>query len=125
MELLLTGKHIEIAPEDRAAAQTLADKLSADYQKLTSLRLVFSEERGRKLVEARLAGKQVNLNASADASAFGAAVAAAFDKLDKQMRRYLEKVQDRSVAADPELKERIWSSSDLKLPDDAEAEIFD
>lgn len=125
MDLLLTGKHIEVDAADREFAQTLADKLAVDYHKLTSLRMVFSSERGRMLVEARLAGKMVNLNASCAADKFGPAISGCIDKLDKQMRRYLEKVQDRSVAADPKLKEKIWSSSDLKLPNDAEAEIFD
>ena len=30
MELLLTGKHLEISEEERNLAQKLADKLSAD-----------------------------------------------------------------------------------------------
>lgn len=118
MELLLTGKHIEIAPADRAVAEEYAKKLSADYEKLNSLRLVLSEERFQMTAEAHLAGKHVALNASATAESYSAAITACYFKLDKQMRRYLEKVQDRSIAADPELKEKIWQSIDLELAAD-------
>lgn len=125
MELQLTGKHIDIEAADREFAQKIADKLAADYGKLTSLRLVVTSERGKMQAEARLAGKHVTLNASCTADRVGIAIQGCADKLDKQMRRYLEKIQDRSVAADPELKEKIWESSDLRLPDDDEADIFD
>ena len=125
MDLLMTGKHVEIDPADREAAQKLADKLAADFEKLTSLRITLSSERGRMKAEARLAGKHINLIASSEADKYGVAIAGCYDKLDKQMRRYLEKIQDRSVAADPKLKEKIWKSADLKKPNDTEAEIFD
>ncbi len=125
MDLQLTGKHIEIDPADRALAQELADKLAQDYEKLTSLRMVFSGERGKVLVEGYLAGKNVQLNATCTADRYAPAISGCVDKLDKQMRRYLTKIQDRSIAADPQLKEKIWSSQELRNTDDGEADIFE
>ena len=125
MELILSGKHLEIEDTDRALAQKLADQLAADYQKLNSLRMVLSAEHGRAKAEATLTGKNTSLNASAVADSFPVAITAACEKLDKQMRRFLEKLQDRSMQADPKLKEKIWTSSDLKKEDEDEAEIFD
>lgn len=125
MELMLTGKHIEIAPEDREFAEKLAAELENDFEKLSSLRLVFSAERGRAKCEANLSGKHVNFNASSSGSTVKVTISGCFEKLGKQMRRYLERIQDRSVQADPELKEKIWSSADLRQADDAEAEIFE
>ena len=116
---------MEIKDDVRTVAQKLADKLSADYAKLSTLRMVLSTERGLNSCEALLNGNNVNLSASAKADSIPAAIAAVYDKLDKQMRRYLNKIQDRSVSADPALKEKIWASADLKLEDDAEAEIFE
>ncbi len=125
LELLLTGKRLEIHEEERALAQKLADKLDADYTKLTSLRMVLDSERGKCHCEALLNGKHVRLNASAKADSPAAALSATYEKLDKQMRRYLTKVQDRSIAADPELKEKIWASADLKEEDEQDRELFD
>jgi putative sigma-54 modulation protein len=124
MELILTGKHLEIADEDRALAQKLADKLSGDYVKLSSLRMVLGSERGLKSCEALLNGNNVNLNASAKADTTPAAIAAVYDKLDKQMRRYLTKIQDRSVTGNPALKEKIWASADLMEDGADDEEIF-
>lgn len=125
MELLLTGKHLEISEEERNLAQKLADKLSADYVKLSTLRMVLSGERGMKTCEALLNGNNVSLNASSKAESSLAAISATYEKLDKQMRRYLTKIQDRSVSANPVLKEKIWASADLKAENDTDADIFD
>lgn len=124
MELILSGKHLEIDESDRALAQKLADQLAADYVKLNSLRLVLSADHGQAKVEANLNGKNTSLNASAVADSFPVAITAAVEKLDKQMRRYLEKLQDRSTQADPQLKEKIWTSTDLKKEVEDE-DIFD
>ena len=125
MELLLTGKHLEISEEERNLAQKLADKLSADYVKLSTLRMVLGGERGMKTCEALLNGNNVSLNASSKAESSLAAISATYEKLDKQMRRYLTKIQDRSVSANPVLKEKIWASADLKAENDTDAGIFD
>ncbi|MCQ2396436.1 MAG: HPF/RaiA family ribosome-associated protein [Lentisphaeria bacterium] len=125
MEFLLSGKHVEIADEERELAQKLADKLSSDYVKLSTLRMVLGSERGMKSCEALLNGNNVSLNASAKADSALAAIAATYEKLNKQMRRYLTKIQDRSISANPILKEKIWASADLKQANDAEADIFD
>ena len=124
MELILSGKHLEIEDSDRALAQKLADQLAADYVKLNSLRLVLSADHGQAKAEANLSGKNTSLNASAVADSFPVAITAAVEKLDKQMRRYLEKLQDRSTQADPQLKEKIWTSTDLKKEVEDE-DIFD
>lgn len=125
MELMLTGKHIEIAPEEREYAEKLAAGLGGDFEKLSSLRMVVSSERGRAKCEAVLNGKNVNFNASCIGSSVKVTIGGCVEKLGKQMRRYLERIQDRSIQADPALKDKIWSSSDLKLDNDLEAEIFE
>lgn len=124
MELILSGKHLEIEDTDRALAQKLADQLAQDYVKLNSLRLVISAEHGQAKAEATLTGKNTSLNASAVADSVPVAITAAAEKLDKQMRRYLERLQDRSMQADPQLKEKIWTSSDLKNGAEDDEDIF-
>ena len=124
MELILSGKHLEIEDTDRALAQKFADQFAADYAKLNSLRMVLSAEHGQAKAEATLTGKNVSFNASSIADSVPVAISAVAEKLDKQMRRYLERLQDRSMQADPQLKEKIWISSDLKKEGEDE-DIFD
>ena len=109
LELLLTGKHVEPTDEEQALAKRLADKLDADYTKLSTLRMVLDTERGKFSCEALLNGKHVNLNASAKADSLAAALYAVYDKLDKQMRKYLTKVQERSIL--PYITKRTCSAS--------------
>ena len=87
--------------------------------------MVLGGERGMKTCEALLNGNNVSLNASSKAESTLAAISATYEKLDKQMRRYLTKIQDRSVSANPVLKEKIWASADLKAENDTDADIFD
>ena len=124
MELILSGKHLEIEDTDRALAQKLADQLAADYMKLNSLRMVLSAEHGQAKAEAILTVNNTSLNASAVADSVPVAITAAVEKLDKQMRRYLERLQDRAMQANPQLKEKIWTSSDLKNETEEDADIF-
>ena len=126
MELQITGKHLDVKPEHRELAEKIAARLDEDYDKLSSLRLVLSAEQKEKVtVVANLAGKHINLNASCTAEKFAQAIPGCYDKLDKQMRRYLERIQDRSVQADPALKEKIWKSAALKATDDSDTDIFE
>jgi len=114
MELLLTGKQYTIEQEQRDLCQKLADRLAADYVKLNSLQVVISKERGWYLCDAHLTGKNISLNATSKATDLNAAINKYYEKLDKQMRRYLERIQELSVKSDAKAKERIWTSTELK-----------
>jgi ribosomal subunit interface protein len=114
MELLLTGKQYTIEQEQKDLCEKLANRLAADYAKLNSLQVVISKERGWYLTEARLTGKNISLNATSKATDLNAAINKFYEKLDKQMRRYLERIQELSVKPDAKAKERIWTSTELK-----------
>jgi ribosomal subunit interface protein len=114
MELLLTGKQYTIEQEQKDLCEKLANKLAADYTKLNSLQVVISKERGWYLAEARLTGKNISLNATSKATDINAAINKFYEKLDKQMRRYLERIQELSIKPDAKAKERIWTSTELK-----------
>ncbi|MFA6815563.1 MAG: HPF/RaiA family ribosome-associated protein [Lentisphaeria bacterium] len=123
MELIISVKHYDLSETDRKLAHDLADKLAEDYGKLNTLRMVMSTERNWYIVDALLNGKNVSLNAKARSTSMGASISNAIEKLDKQMRRYLEKVQDLSIKPAPQMKAKIWTSDELKKDvDDADLE---
>ena len=115
MNVEFTTKHVEVEDEIKAKAQTMMDRFVADYpnQKITSARILFSAERSFQIVEILVNAKNLNLQAAAKLENFHAALARAFEKLDTQMSRYLNKMRDASVKADPALKNKIWKSTEL------------
>ena len=42
----------------------------------------------------------------------------AAEKIDKQLRRYMEKIKDNAVKPDPITKDKIWTSAELKEEQD-------
>lgn len=118
MELLISGKHFEIDAEQRQIAEVAAAKLAESYVKLNSLRLVLSKERNWQIAEAVLNGKNISLVSKAKSSDIRVSIANVIEKLDKQLRRYMEKIKDNSVKPDPVTKEKIWTSAELKEEQD-------
>ena len=118
MELIISGKHFEIDDDLRQIAEHAAAKLEESFAKLSSLRLVLSKERNWQIAEAVLNGKNISLVAKAKSSDIRVSVTNVFEKLDKQLRRYMEKIKDISVKPDPVTKERIWTSAELKEDQD-------
>ena len=114
MNLTITAKHVELDDTDKQLAEALSNKLAEDFPKLTSATLVISQERGIFNVEARLNGKNVDFNASAKDDRVPAAITATFDKLNKQMRRLVDRFQDLAIKANPELKDKIWTSKEIE-----------
>jgi putative sigma-54 modulation protein len=129
MEKSISGKHFEVTDELREQADKAADRLQEDYrnQKISSIRFLFSEERNWQIVHIHLNAKQLTLQANCKSNDMKASLAGAVDKMDKQLRRYLEKVQMNSIKAEPAMKEKIWTSAELveaPAEDDWENEEF-
>ena len=127
MKIEFSAKKVEVEEAVKAKAQEQLDKFVADFstQKITSARIHFSAERNFQIVEILVNAKNLSLHAAAKQDNVHAALAKAFDKLNTQMSRYLDKIKDASVKADPALKDKIWKSSDLKEEaDDADLDGY-
>ncbi|MDD3952869.1 MAG: ribosome-associated translation inhibitor RaiA [Lentisphaeria bacterium] len=118
MELIISGKHFEIDDELRQIAETSAARLEESYAKLSSLRLVLSKERNWQIADVILNGKNISLVAKAKSNDIRVSITSVFEKLDKQLRRYMEKIKDNAVKPDPITKEKIWTSAELKEDQD-------
>ncbi len=120
MEIILSGKHYEVSDEIKAAAEQSMRKLAEDYQtqKISSVRLLFTVERNWQIAEVLLNGKNLTLHAKGRTTDMRASLGNAVEKLDKQLRRYLERIQDLSVKADPVAKEKFWTSEELSEAED-------
>lgn len=120
MEIILSGKHYEVSDELKTAAEQSIRKLTEDYvnQKISSIRILFTVERNWQIVEVLLNAKNLTLHAKARTTDMRASLGSAVDKLDKQLRRYLERIQDLSTKAAPAPKEKLWTSEELSEAED-------
>lgn len=128
MDIIISAKHVEIEDEIKEKATALANRFAADYPtlKISSVRILFSTERNWQIVEILINAKNLSLHAAAKLDAMAASLTSAFEKLNTQMSRYLEKLRDLSVKADPKMKDKIWKSSELReAEDDADLGDYD
>lgn len=120
MDITISAKHVELDDDLRNFANAQVSKIAEEFEnpKLNSCQVFFTAERNWQIVSLNVTGKNININAKAKEDSAKAAVANAVDKIIVQIRRYLDRVQDAAVKADPKLKERIWTSQDLANTED-------
>jgi len=94
MEVIVSGRHVDVDDELKRYAEERIAKLEVEYPKLTSVRIVLSTERNWRIVEAHLNGKHLNLNAKSQSKDLVVSIDAAIDKLDRQLKKHLERIQD-------------------------------
>lgn len=100
MQVNITGHHVDLTPALRAYIDEKLQRISRHFDNLISINVVLTVEKHRQQAEATLhaAGKSIFANASHDD--MYAAIDALADKLDKQVRRYKDRISDHQVSRD-------------------------
>ncbi len=98
MQVNVTGHHVEVTPALRAYVTEKMQRISRHFDHVISINVVLNVERHEQLAEATVhaAGKSLFANASDDD--MYAAIDALVDKLDKQVRRYKDRLTDHQVS---------------------------
>ena len=119
MEINISSKHFEIDEDLHTFTEAQVNKVVEEFEnpKLNSVKVLLTTERNFVIASVNVTGKNININAKAKADSAKAAIANSIDKITTQLRRYLDKIQDASVKADPKTKERIWTTTDLANKD--------
>ena len=123
MDIDISSKRIEVEDEVKEKAKKLAERLAEEFpnQKITSVKILFTSERAFQPVEVLVNAKNLSLHAASKCDDMRASLPAAFAKIHTQIGRYLDRIRDASVKADPKTKEKIWNSAELKeASDDAD-----
>lgn len=107
MEIIVSGRQFEVDAALRAYAEEKVTQLALEYRKLTSARLVLSEERGRHIAEGHVSGKHMSLNASARVQVPREAIDEVVEKLERQLRKHVDRIRDHRAMplSEAELKE--------------------
>ena len=94
MNLQIAGHHIEVTPALRVYVENKLDPVVRHFDKVTGVSVVLSVEKLKLKAEVMLhvPGKDIHVEESGDD--LYAAIDALFDKLDRQVQMYKQKVQD-------------------------------
>lgn len=94
MNLQISGHHIEVTPALREYVESKLDPVIRHFDRVTGVTVVLSVEKLKQKAEAtvHVPGKDMHVEESADV--LYAAIDTMFDKLDRQVQKYKQIVQD-------------------------------
>ena len=93
MEIIISGRHLDVTEELRTHAEKQLQRLAGEFPKLTSVRLVMAMERNWHIAEAHAHAKRAEFDAKARTQDMYVSVDSVAEKLEKQLRRHLDRVQ--------------------------------
>jgi putative sigma-54 modulation protein len=94
MQLNLTGHHVDITPALRDYIQGKLERLERHFDHVTDVHCILTIEKLRHKAEARVNVSGGTLFADAVEDDMYAAIDSLVDKLDRQVKKYKEKITD-------------------------------
>ncbi len=94
MQLNLSGHHVEITEALRSYVLNKIERLERHFDHVTNMHVVLRVEKQRQKAEATLHVSGANLFANAEHEDMYAAIDALTDKLDRQIKKHKEKLQN-------------------------------
>lgn len=93
MQINITGHHIEVTPALKAYATEKLGRISRHFDDVISINVILRVEKAQQQAEATVAAAGKSLFAQDTDSDMYAAIDGLSDKLDKQVRRYKDRVR--------------------------------
>lgn len=94
MNLQISGHHIEVTPALREYVETKLDPVIRHFDQVTGVSVVLSVEKLKQKAEVILHVPGKDMHAEESGEDLYAAIDVLFDKLDRQVQKYKQKVQD-------------------------------
>ena len=94
MNLQISGHHIEVTPALREYVETKLDPVIHHFDQVTGVSVVLSVEKLKQKAEVTLHVPGKDMHAEESGEDLYAAIDVLFDKLDRQVQKYKQKVQD-------------------------------
>jgi putative sigma-54 modulation protein len=95
MKIEFTGRQTEVPEELRLLAARKLDKLGKVLRGITRVHVVLAVDRHRQIAEVSAHSKRLTVTAQERGTDFGASLAAAFDKLTRQVQRHIGRIRQR------------------------------
>lgn len=94
MQINFTGHGIEVTPALKTFAEEKLDKLEKHHDKIITINVVFDVEKLRQIAEATVLVAKGELHASAESDDMYTAIDSLVDKLDRQLIKHKEKMNN-------------------------------
>ena len=94
MNLQISGHHIEVTPALREYVETKLDPVIRHFDQVTGVSVVLSVEKLKQKAEVTLHVPGKDMHAEESSEDLYAAIDVLFDKLDRQVQKYKQKIQD-------------------------------
>jgi putative sigma-54 modulation protein len=95
MQLDISGHHVEVTSALRDYVNNKFDRLSRHFEQINSGHVVLTIEKTRQIADATLHVSGADLAAKAESEDMYAAIDALVDKLDRQLIKHKEKVNNK------------------------------
>ncbi len=120
MAIEITGRHIEISDIMKSYAENKALQLDRDFPRLENIHVIMDVQKFRHLAEVLVQGAHLRVEAKETTDEMYASIDAAFEKVERQIRRLRQKIQHqhRNRPTLPEVEQQI--QGDQEIPDETE-----
>jgi putative sigma-54 modulation protein len=94
MSIIISVRSGNISDTLKDYAEKKAQVIIEDYSKITSVRVILDTQKSRYRAEVIMRGKNINIEADQESYDMYDSIDNAMDKVSKQLRRHLDKIQD-------------------------------
>lgn len=95
MQINISGHHVEVTPALRDYVTSKLERLNRHFDQITIANVVLTVEKTRQRADATLHVSGADLAASSESDDMYAAIDLLADKLDRQLIKHKEKIQDK------------------------------
>ena len=125
MKVIISGRHMKLSDDMRAYAEEKMHKAETYFDRIIEGHMILYAEKHRRIVEVTLSAKRAKFHAQAETEDLYASIDGAMEKVDKQIRRHKEKLEDRKhhrEEAASDIDEDLDEGLDEDLDSDLEPE---
>ena len=105
MEKIIAGRHLDIENNIKEFINNELIKIEGEYRKLTSARVILDVQKNWHFAEVILHGKKISIEAKSKSKDLKTSISSAIQKAKKQLKKYLDKVQNHHHRQDKKVLE--------------------
>ena len=95
MKVIISGRHMKLSDDMRAYAEEKMHKAETYFDRIIEGHMILYAEKHRRIAEVTLTAKRAKFHAQAETEDMYASIDGAMEKVDTQIRRHKEKLEDR------------------------------